>query len=224
MKKLLFSLTILALSTPVCSRAMDKPPQGQRGRIIWQQVDYQREVDAYEQKRDAEYGEERALDVAGVNRGMIIGEVGAGNGYFTLKLARRVGPTGKIVANDILEGALAELRYRAEKQRLSNIETIVGTETDPRLSRFRFDMVFLVRVLHDLERPVEVLDKIRASLKPGAKVIIVEVEREAHDGKSTSPQTRQQFLDVIARTPFVVERVDKSLPNPRSVVFILAPK
>jgi ubiquinone/menaquinone biosynthesis C-methylase UbiE len=72
-----------------------------------------------------------------------------------------VGPTGKVYANDILEGGLAELRYRAGKQGPSNITTSLGTETDPRLPRGQLDMVFLVRVLHDLTRPVAILENLR---------------------------------------------------------------
>jgi ubiquinone/menaquinone biosynthesis C-methylase UbiE len=222
MKNLLLSLMILALSTPARSHALDALFQGQRG-CYWLRPDYEREREAYEKKRDAEYQEVRVLDIAGVRPGMIVGEVGAGNGYFSLKLARRVGPSGKVYANDIVEDFLAEIRDRSKQQNLLNIETILGTETDPRLPAGRLDMVFMVRVLHDLTKPGQVLEKIAAGLKPGAKVIIVETEDNELDGKR-SLQTRQQFMDVVARTPFVVERIDKSLPNPRSVVFILAPK
>jgi ubiquinone/menaquinone biosynthesis C-methylase UbiE len=223
MKNLLLSLAILAISIPVCSRAVDEPPQGQRSGSYWLQPVYEREREAYEKKRDADYQEVRVLDIAGVEPGMIVGEVGAGNGYFSLKLARRIGPSGKVFANDIVEDFLAEIRDRSKQQNLSNIETILGTETDPRLPAGSLDMVFMIRVLHDLTKPVQVLEKVTASLKPGAKVIVVETEDKEQDGKR-SLQTRQQFLDVIARSPFVVERIDKSLPNPRSVVFILVPR
>lgn len=215
---LVATFVVLCQAGAAFSQAGRKPPQ-------WQQPDYQRDVDAYERTRDADYQEERVLDIVGVRPGMVIGEVGASNGYFALKLARPVGPTGKIYANDILEDySLAELRYRAEKQGLANIETILGTETDPRLPQGRLDMVFLVRVLHDLTKPIEVLEKITASLKPGARVVVVEVEREVPDGRSASPQTRQQFLDIVNRSALAVERIDKSLPNPASVVMILKPR
>jgi ubiquinone/menaquinone biosynthesis C-methylase UbiE len=189
----------------------------------WQQAEYERERDAYERRRDTETQIGRALDIAGVKPGMTVGEVGAGNGYFTLKLARRVGQSGRVYANDIIENyGLGELRDRAKQQGLSNIETILGTETDPRLPSGRLDMVFLVAVLHDLTRPVEILEKVAVSLKPGAKVVIVENENVENDGMNPGPQTRREFLDIFARTRFVVERIDKSLPHPRSVVFILA--
>jgi ubiquinone/menaquinone biosynthesis C-methylase UbiE len=190
----------------------------------WLQADYERDRDAYEAKRDADYQEVRVLDIAGVKPGMTIGEVGAGNGFFTLKLARRIGPSGKLYANDIVENFLAETRDRARQQGLSNIETVLGTDTDPRLPVGTLDMVFMVRLLHDLDKPADVLEKIALSLKPGAKLIVVDNEEKVHDGKSSSLQTRQQFLDAISRTCLAVERIDKSLPNARAVVLILSPK
>jgi len=205
-------------------QAAHEAQEGQRAARYWQKAEYKSETDAYEKKRDAEYREERVLNIVGVKPGMLIGEVGAGNGYFTLKLARRVGPSGKVFANDIVEDFLAEIRDRAEEQGLSNIETILGTERNPRLPAGKLDFVFLVRAFHDLSYPLEVLEKIKASLKPGAKIIIVETEAEVHDGKSTTPQTRRQYMDILSRTRYIVERIDKSLPNSRSVVFILAPK
>jgi len=185
---------------------------------------YQQNVEAEERKRDAEYDEGRVLDIVGVKSGMTVGEVGAGNGYFTLKLASRVGPSGRIYANDILGGALAELQDRAKKRNLSNIMAILGTETDPRLPPSKLEIVFLVRTFHDLSEPVVMMDRVAASLKPGGKIVIVEVEYEAHDGKSLRPMTRRQYLDILAGTRLAVERIDKSLPNPRSLVLVLAPK
>jgi ubiquinone/menaquinone biosynthesis C-methylase UbiE len=223
MKFLRLLLILLALSAAAFPRTAGGPPRGQQAKSYWLEADYLRWRVDYEQKRDAEFDEARALDVAGVKPGMTVGEVGAGNGYFTLKIARRVGPSGKVYANDIVEDFLAEIRHRAIELKLSNIETVLGTATDPRLPVDKLDMVFMVRSLHDMNKPVEVLDNIAASLKPGAKVVVVEVEGKEYDGTWRGP-TLQQFLDVIARSRFALERTDRSLPNPRSVIFILAPK
>ena len=221
-------VSFLAAASPTGSPpAQTGPPSGQEPRPpdrYWLAPDYVADRDAYEAKRDTEYQEGRVLDIAGVGTGMTLGEVGAGNGYFALKLARRVGPSGKVYANDIVENFLAETRDRAQQQGLSNIETVLGTETDPRLPAGRLEMVFLVRVLHDLARPADVLRQIAASLKPGARVVVVETEVSVRDERSPVLQARQEFLDVVARTPFVVDRIDKSLPNPRSVVLILSLK
>ncbi len=221
MRNLTLALIILALSATVHSQAADESPGGQRAERYWLEADYVRWRVDYERNRDAKFDEARALDIAGVKPGMTVGEVGAGNGYFTLKLAKRVGPSGKVYANDIVEDFLAEIRDRAEELKLSNIETVLGTKSNPRLPANQLDMVFMVLSLHDMDKPVEVLDNIAASLKHGAKVVVVEVEGQEYDGKWSGP-TLQQLLDVIARSRFTVERTDRSLPNPRSVIFILA--
>lgn len=224
MRKFLAPLVILALGAPALAQSggeqRGKPPAGR----YWLDAEYRRQVAEDEKRRDA-LQQVRALDIAGVKPGMTVGEVGAGNGYYTLKIARRVGPTGKVYANDIVEDFLAELRDRAKEQGFTNIETILGTETDPRLPAARLDIVFLVQVLHDLSRPTEILDKIALSLKPGARLIVVENEGgKSCDGDRFVVHTRQYFLDIIAPSRFTVERIDTSLPNPKSVVFILVPR
>jgi predicted methyltransferase len=154
---------------PGVSPTLVSQAAGQKSRPpdrYWLQADYERDRDAYEAKRDADYQEVRVLDIAGVKPGMTIGEIGAGNGYFTLKLARRIGPSGKVYANDIVENYLAETRDRAKQQGLSNIETVLGTETDPRLPAGTLDMVFMVRVLHDLDKPADVKEALRSGQPP----------------------------------------------------------
>lgn len=223
MKTLIAPLVILALCAPAPSQGGNgRQGKPQAGRY-WLDAEYRRGVAAYEKTRDA-LQQVRALEIAGVKPGMTVGEVGAGNGYYTLKLARRVGPSGRVYANDIVEDFLAELRDRAKEHGFSNIETILGTETDPRLPAGRLDFVLLVQVLHDLSRPTEMLDKIALSLKPGAKLVVVENEggKGCRDDGRVVVYTRQYFLDIIARSQFLVERVDTSLPDPKSVVFILA--
>lgn len=215
---------VMPLLSPGISMAGTAFRGGQSQGRFWLEAGYQRETEAYERKRDTEYDEGRVLDVVGVKAGMTVGEVGAGNGYFTLKLADRVGPSGRIYANDIIGSALEELKDRAKQRHLSNIITILGTETDPRLPSGQLDMVFLVRAFHDLSEPIPIMDKIAASLRPGGKVVVVEVEYEVADVKLSRPQTRRQYVDLLAKTFFKVERIDKSLPNPRSIVLVLAPK
>jgi len=223
-QKLLVPLVILAFAAPALSQSGSEQGGKRQAGRYWLDAEYRREVAEYEKTRDA-LQQVRALDMVGVKPGMAVGEVGAGNGYYALKLARRVGPTGKVYANDIVEDFLAELRDRAKEQGFSNIEIILGTETDPRLPAGRLDFVFLVQVFWHLSKPVEVLDKIAASLKRGARLVLVENEggKSLHEGRLVV-HTRQYVLDLIARTRFSVERIDTSLPDPKSVVFVLALK
>jgi len=108
------------------------------------------------------------MDVIGVKPGMTIGEVGAGRGYFTFKLARRVGDQGKIYANDIDQEALMSIESRCRAEGITNIEIILGKIDDPGFPEGKIDMVFMSFVFHLLEKPVELLRNLKPSMKLGA--------------------------------------------------------
>src|ERR1022692_1559432 len=90
-------------------------------------------------EREAEEAPEGALDALGIRPGMVVADVGAGTGYMSLRLAKRVGPTGKVYANDLQPEMLARLRDNAAKAGLTNIETVQGEEADPKLPAGRMD-------------------------------------------------------------------------------------
>ncbi len=123
--------------------------------------------------RDSWQQPEKIMDVIGVKPGMVIGEAGAGRGYFTLKLATRVGPEGKILANDINPEALRTLENRAKQAGLDNIEAILGEIEDP-LFPSGLDMAIMVYVFSHLDKPIPFLENIKPKLKPGAKLVIVD--------------------------------------------------
>lgn len=131
-----------------------------------------------EEQRDEWLQPDRVMNAVGVTAGMTVAEVGAGSGYFAVKLARRVGDTGRVWANDIDADALAELEQRAERDGLENIVTVLGDVTEPGLPEAELDMVFLVYTLHHLERPVELLGNLRRSLRPGATVVVLDQNPE----------------------------------------------
>ena len=104
---------------------------------------------------------------------MVIGEVGAGRGRYTLPLARCVGNTGKIYSNDIDENGLSTIRERCEQNGISNVETILGKEDDPLLPKQALDMAIMVWVFHHLNDPAPLLKNLKPSLKLGAPLVIV---------------------------------------------------
>jgi len=117
---------------------------------------------------------EQVMDSAGIELGMVIGEVGAGEGRFTLHLARRVGPEGRILANDIDADGLDILRERCEAAGISNVEIILGEVDDPLFPEATLDMAFMVWTYHFFDQPVAMLKSLRPALKPGATVVLVE--------------------------------------------------
>lgn len=116
----------------------------------------------------------KIMDVIGVKQGMVIGIAGAGRGYFTFKMAPRVGLNGHIYANEINESKLNSIKKRCRKENIQNITTILGKVEDPLFPKGKMDMVFMCYVFHHLEKPVEFMVNIKPSLKPDANVIILE--------------------------------------------------
>ena len=188
----------------------------------------QLDFDAIERKRDDKFQQYRLLDVGGVKPGMVVGEIGAGDGYLTFHLAARVGPTGKVYANDIVEEmALEIIRSRASKKGIAHIETILGAEDDPRFPKASLDLAFFLNSFHEVRKPVELLGNLVASLKPGAKVVIHEWLRQAAGEKGPTGDinySREELLDLFARSPFMVETIDTGFPGPPSAAFVLAVK
>ena len=117
---------------------------------------------------------EQALDTVGAAPGMIVGEAGAGEGYFTLPLAKRVGAQGMVYANDISRRALAELERDAKRDGLANIRTVVGDVDDPRFPRRDLELVVIVHAFHDFDKPVDWLVNLKKYLRPGGQVAIID--------------------------------------------------
>jgi tRNA A58 N-methylase Trm61 len=154
---------------------------------------------------------EKVMEVTGVKPGMVIGEIGAGRGYFTFWLSRGVGERGKVYANDIDRSALSSIERTCAEEKISNIETVLGTVGDPLLPKGSLDMVFLVNSFHDLERPVELLANLLPSLKPGAAVVIMDRDPAKVSDAGHHFLTRAQVEEIVGRTVFELVRVETFL-------------
>lgn len=123
-------------------------------------------------------GEARTvMDLARIAPGMTVADLGAGEGYYTVRLAERVGAKGRVLAEDIDKGAIERLGMRVEKQRLDNVSIRLGTPEDPRLPANSFDRVFMVHMYHEVAEPYAFLWNLRPSLRPGGAVIVVDTDR-----------------------------------------------
>jgi arsenite methyltransferase len=161
--------------------------------------------------RDTWHQPDKVMDVVGVKPGMIIGEVGAGRGYFTFHLSRRVGDSGRVYANDIASRALASLRSKAENEGITNIETIVGEIEDPLLPKGILDMVFIVNAFHDLAKPVELLNNLVPSLKPDAPVVIIDRDPSKFRDSTGHFLTQEKILGMIEQSDFELDRIETFL-------------
>ncbi len=129
-------------------------------------------------EREKEENPEGALDTLGIRTGMVVADVGAGTGYMSLRLAKRVGLAGRVYANDLQPEMLRRLRENAARAGLTNIETVQGEEADPKLPPGRMDLILLVDVYHEFSKPREMIDKIREALKPNGRLVLLEYRKE----------------------------------------------
>jgi ubiquinone/menaquinone biosynthesis C-methylase UbiE len=129
-------------------------------------------------EREAEESPDAALDAIGIPRGATVADVGAGAGYITWRMAERVGPTGKVYANDIQPEMLDLLRKNIAARHLTNVETVLGTEDDPKLTSGQIDLILLVDVYHEFSQPQKMLRKMRESLKPDGRLVLLEYRKE----------------------------------------------
>ncbi len=161
--------------------------------------------------RDAIEQPEKVMEVTGVKPGMVIGEIGAGHGYFTFWLAKGVGEQGKVYANDIDSSALAAIERRRAAENVANIETVLGTVEEPRFPAGALDMVFMVNAFHDLARPVELLANLLPALKPGAIVVIMDRDPAKVTDNARHFLTRGQVEEIVGRSVFELVRVETFL-------------
>lgn len=130
------------------------------------------------EERGSEEQPEKALAALNLKPGMSVGDVGAGTGFYSIRIAKRVLPGGTVFANDIQPEMIERLKSSLAAQRITNVKTVLGTESDPKLPHELLDMVVLVDVYHELSRPQRMLDGIRDALKPTGELVLLEFRKE----------------------------------------------
>lgn len=166
------------------------------------------------ESRQREEDCQRLLIELRLRPGQIVCDLGCGNGFYTLELARRVGPTGKVYAVDIQPEMLDLLRKRMAADRLTNIVPILGTETDPKLPPAQFDLVLLVDVYHEFSHPEAMLAAIRRALRPGGEVALAEFRAEDPDVpiQPAHKMSKAQILKEFGANRFRLVRQFDGLP------------
>ena len=160
-----------------------------------------------EDKRDSQGEAQTVMDMADIEPGMTVADIGAGEGYYTIRLAERVGAKGRVLAQDIDRGAKERLGNRVARERLDNVSIQLGAEDDPRLPEDSFDRVLLVHMYHEVGEPYPFLWRLWPALKKDGKVIVVDIDRptDRHGippGLLTCEFERVGYrLDVIEKAP-----------------------
>ena len=172
-------------------------------------------------ERAEEEHPETVMDAMELRGGEVVADLGAGSGYFTFRIAAKVGRTGKVLAVDIQDEMLETLRRRGAALGVINVEEVEGSETDPKLPASGVDIVLMVDVYHELAYPFEVMTKVREALKPGGRVIFVEYRKE--DPRVRIKEVHKMSVEQLIKEMKVVGLTHagtvESLPSQHIVIF-----
>ncbi len=145
--------------------------------------------------RDAWQMPDEVMDALGIADGATVADLGAGGGWFTVRLARRVGPSGRVYAQDIQPQMIESISRRVSREGLTNVSTVLGTADDPRLPG-ALDAVLVVGTYPEISDPVTLLRRVAAALKPDGRIGIVDFTLEG-GGPGPPLQERIEPAEVI---------------------------
>ena len=172
-------------------------------------------------EREAEEHPDQALDELKIMKGSTAADVGAGVGYMSWRLAARVGPMGRVYANDIQPQMLELLKKNMAERHITNVVPVLGDRDDPKLPLGQVDLVLLVDVYHEFEQPQTMLRHIRESLKPDGRMVLLEYRAE--DPKvpimPLHKMTVEQVKAEIEPEGFRLDQVVESLPRQHIIIF-----
>ena len=165
-------------------------------------------------ERESEEAPSRAVEALELAPGMVVADIGAGSGYYTVRMARKVGPTGKVFATDIQVGMLSLLMRRVDSEGITNVVPVQGAVDDPRLAPASIDLALMVDVYHELAAPQVFVRRLRDALKPEGRLVLIEFRKEdprvpiqeAH--KMSVEQVRQE----LGADGYAIDKVIDVLP------------
>ena len=129
-------------------------------------------------EREDEEAPSRAIDALDLEPGMIVADIGAGSGYYSSRIAKRIGPAGRVYATDIQQGMIDILERRIKSEGLANVTTVLGAMDDPRLAPASIDLAIMVDVYHELQQPQLFLQRLKPAFKPGGRLVLLEYRKE----------------------------------------------
>jgi SAM-dependent methyltransferase len=225
MRKLTFvsCVVTLALATLVTAQTVATPAlhpvSGRRLANVmgWEAADW-----LERSERGVEEEPDKALDALGNLTGATVADVGAGSGYFSVRLAARVGPGGRVYANDLQPEMLRMLSARLARERITNVIPVQGAIDDPKLPPSALDLVLMVDVYHEFSEPQKMLRGIRSALKPGGRLVLLEYRKEDPnvpirlEHKMTVNEARME----LEAEGFRFTKVDGRLPRQHILIFV----
>jgi ubiquinone/menaquinone biosynthesis C-methylase UbiE len=219
MQGYLIKMAVLALA--VCSASFCQQQHPVTNRNIADVMGYGGAPWLERSERNEEENTEKAVGLLGIKPGMVIADVGAGTGYFSRRMAKKTGPAGKVYAVDIQPRMLADLKRKAEAEKITNIETVLSKEDDPMLPADSIDIILIVDVYHEFSKPQAMLRKMREALKPTGRMILFEYRKEDPNVpiRFEHKMTIEEAKAEIEVEGFRLEKVDPSLPRQHILIF-----
>jgi len=207
------------------NRKAPKPLEVYKGRRIAQTMHF---TGAEWLIRDNREREERCslmLASLGVKPGMTVCDMGSGNGFYSLQIAKMVGPTGHVYAVDIQPEMLVMLNERADREGISNVSPILGTQVSPRLPKGKIDLILCVDVYHEFSYPEHMLEAMREALSDRGAVVLVEyrAEDEKVPIKPEHKMTKAQIMKELVPNGFRLSQEFEKLPWQHMMWFMKAP-
>ncbi len=172
-------------------------------------------------ERELEEDPDRAMRLLRIERGSSVADMGAGSGYFTVRLARAVGTAGKVYAVDIQSAMLELLKQKLARERLTNVIPVLAAEDDPRLPAQSLDLVLMVDVYHELSSPQVTLAHLKRALKPGGRLVLLRYRAEDPNVpiRPEHKMTKAQVKLEVEHEGFRQLRVYDDLPRQHLIVF-----
>jgi predicted methyltransferase len=176
-------------------------------------------------ERDQEEEPDVALAVLKIPRGASVADIGAGSGYITEKLSARVGPEGRVFANDVQPQMLQILARRLAIRNIANVTVVQGTIDDPKLLPASVDLAIMVDVYHELSQPQTMLRHLKAALKAGGRLVLLEYRKE-DPSIPIKPEHKMSVAEAkmeVEAEGFTLAKVDEALPRQHILIFTVKP-
>ena len=215
-------LFVACLESAARDREIPPPARFYKGREIAQTMHYEGAGWLVRESRQREEDCETLLEALAIQPGDVVCDMGCGNGFYTLKIAKLVGDQGKVLAVDIQREMLGLLKDRAEEENITNIELIHGTVVDPKLPPASVDLMLMVDVYHEFSHPEQMLAAIRKSLKPNGRVALVEFRAEDPDVpiKPLHKMSKEQIMKEFPPNGFKLVAEFDALPWQHLMFFV----
>ncbi len=172
-------------------------------------------------EREEEERPGKLVKILKLDEGLEVADIGAGTGYISFRMAKAVGPEGKVYAVDIQPEMLDIIRERAQKRKITNVEPVLGTATDPKLPESSVDLILMVDVYHEFEFPYEMTEAMVKALRPGGRIVFVEYRLEDPNVpiKLVHKMTEKQVLLEMKPHPLRWVGTSSLLPRQHVVFF-----